>query len=33
LSNFFIYSRFRFVSNLLLIIFILNSLYNRFLII
>jgi len=33
LSNFFIYSRFRFISNLLLIIFILNSLYNRFLII
>lgn len=33
LSNFFIYSRFRFISNLLLITFILNSLYNRFLII
>ena len=32
-SNFFIYSRFRFISNLLLITFILNSLYNRFLII
>ena len=33
ISNFFIYSRFRFISNLLLITFILNSLYNRFLII
>ena len=33
LSNFFIYSKFRFISNLLLITFILNSLYNRFLII
>ena len=33
LSNFFIYSRFRFISNLLLLTFILNSLYNRFLII
>lgn len=33
LSNFFIYSRFRFISNLLLITFILNSLYIRFLII
>ena len=33
LSNFFIYSRFRFISNLLLITFILNSLYYRFLII
>ncbi len=33
ISNFFIYSRFRFISNLLLIAFILNSLYNRFLII
>ena len=33
LSNFFIYSKFRFISNLLLIAFILNSLYNRFLII
>ena len=33
ISNFFIYSRFRFISNLLLITFMLNSLYNRFLII
>jgi len=33
ISNFFIYSRFRFISNLLLITLILNSLYNRFLII
>ena len=33
IANFFIYSRFRFISNLLLITFILNSLYNRFLII
>ena len=32
-SNFFIYSRFRFISNLLLITFILNSLFYRFLII
>ena len=33
LTNFFVYSRYRFIANLLLITFILNSLYNRFIII